>query len=489
MTNEVLINCEAEESVLGAILIDRDAITIIATILEPSDFGKKEHGIIYAAMLDLYKSNTAIDVVTLDDALEGKNLKPVARFIDSVPTSLHAEHHANIVKRMSVRRSLHDAAQKIAMLAHNDSEEDTHGLLANAEKIITEVSQKTPTLVTTVKSETARIFDGIFDPKEIVGDRVFTGLPGLDSATIGIENSRFWVGAAIPGTGKSAMTVNIVRGVAKVNRDVVILYFHPEQSAGEITSLLLSCGTPKPETPNQYIPPFRIKALQMSQDQKDEYLNAAAFLQTSTVGRYANGKAEEMAKRKEGYLSQGLQDWEIATLSASRAEIEDKTIILNDPSGETIHKIRATVRRVRARMHPDTFLLVIFDGMHLIPGNGEGSRLAELMTVTRTFKQMAQKDVSPGAVMVNHQLVKAFFNEKQNRVYHNGLLRDSGTIAQDADVIYFLDRPSVWENGKTVGTWDNMDMICTKNRQTSTEFRSFFRMHTSTMRVEGRDVI
>ncbi|MDD4986922.1 MAG: DnaB-like helicase C-terminal domain-containing protein [Dehalococcoidales bacterium] len=489
MANEILTNYDAEESVLGAILIDPDAIITIATILEPEDFGRAEHKAIYAAMLDLYRQSCAIDAVTVDDALEGKNIKPVARFLTVVPTSIHAEHYANIVKKFAVRRSLHDAAQKIALLAHNDTEEDVHGLLAGAEKIVTEVSQKTPTLVTTIKSEMQKVFDGIFEPKEVKGDRVFTGFPGLDSAMVGIENSRFWVGAAVPGSGKSSFAVNLVRGVARQNRNVVILYFHPEQSAAEINSLLLSCGTPNdPMEPNHYVPPLRIKALQMTEGQRQSYLNAGAFLQNSTVGRYANGKAAEMAKKKEDYLRLPLQEWEIATLSASRAEVESTTIILNDPSGETIHKIRATVRRVRARMHPDTFLFVVFDGMHLIPGAGEGNRLAELMTITRTFKIMAQKDVTPGAVLVNHQLVKSFFSEKQNRQYHNGLLRDSGTVANDADVIYFLDRPSMWTNGQA-GTWDNLDLICTKNRQTSNEFRAFFKMHTSTMRIEGRDVV
>lgn len=487
-------NIEAEESVLGSILIDQDAITMIATILEPDDFFREAHRIVFAAMLELYKASTPVDVVTIGDVLERKGMLDkvgsVARFIGCTPTSIHAEHYANIIKRNSVKRALIDAAQKIAVMAYKDDDDDAHGILANAEKIITDVSQKTPTLVTTVKGEMQRVWDNIFDPKEIVGDRIFTGFPGLDSAMVGIENSRFWVGAATPGTGKSALSVNLVRGVAKHNKNVVILYFHPEQSAAEINSLLLSCGTPSdPMEPNHYVPPLRIKALQMTERQRQSYLNAGAFLQNSTVGRYANGKAAEMAKKKEDYLRLSLQDWEIATIAASQAELNDTTIILNDPSGETIHKIRATVRRVRARMHPDTFLLVVFDGMHLIPGAGEGKRLAELMTITRTFKIMAQKDVTPGAVLVNHQLVKSFFNERQNRVYHNGLLRDSGTVANDADVIYFLDRPSTWENGKAVGTWDNMDFICTKNRQTSNEFRAFLRMHTSTMRIEGRDVI
>jgi len=490
---------EAEQSILGAVLIDRDAITRLAPMLEPADFYQEKNGWIFEAMLELYRASTPIDYLIVCDVLERKNqLGPIGgrsyitSLVNAVPTSLHAEHYASIVKRHSVRRALIDAAQKIAVVALKDDEEDPANLIAEAEATLSKVGHKAPLFVKTVKSVASVMWDNILSPQYMAGDRVFTGLPGLDSATLGIESSRFWVGAAVPRTGKSAFAINLVRGVAKNNKNVVILYFHPEQSAEEITSLLLSCGTPRPEAPNQYIPPLRLKALQMEEAQREEYLSAAAFLQTSTASRQSNGRVAEMAQRKQDYLRQGVQEWEYKALDESQQELGRTTIILHDPSGEDIHKIRSVVRRVRAKTPPDTFLFVVFDGMHLIPGAGEKTRVGELMTITRTFKMMAQKDIAPGAVLVNHQLNRQIFNQAKvngKRYYHFGLLRDSGSIEQDADVIYFLDRPSVWENGKVVGTWDDFDLVCEKNRQTSSEFRSFFKMHTATMRVEGRDVV
>ena len=144
----------------------------------------------------------------------------------------------------------------------------------------------------------------------------------------------------------------------------------------------------------------------------------------------------------------------------------------------------------------DAFLLVVLDGMHLLSGAGEKSRVQELTTITRELKISAANDVKPGCIIANHQLNYQFYqgdmSVQSNRKYNLRGLRDSGTIGQDADVVYFIDRQTVFSQEKAsnpapLPLWDPFSIFVKKNRQTAQLFSSKFEINTATLAVRDKE--
>lgn len=482
-------NAEAEEAVLGSLLIGQgDVLHEVEPILQPSDFFKEKGGWIYQAVLNLNKRESAIDFVTICDELEqmGKLDQAggpayVMSLINAVPTSLHAEHYAKIVYEHSVRRQLVQVAQDIVTLAYGNGTEGVEDLLAKAEQKLAKVGQRLRPKVYTVEDVLSGFWDELFEPTGKVAKRIFTGLLGIDGPLLGIESGRFWTMAAVPGTGKTATVLNIVRGAIKNNKgEIAVLYFHPEQPREEITQLLWCSGTTN-------VPPIRLKAMMTPKERRQEFVKAEAFINGSTQTR-------GIGQMKAEYLAADPTPEEIEALAQSQAEIDGVPIILEDPAGQNIHQVLATIRRVRYKLPNHVFLLVVFDGAHLIPGMGEGNRTQELAAITRNLKIAAQKLVTAdgqaaGAIIANTQLNREIFQNVANRVYLMKHLKDSGSWEADSDVIIFIDRGSVFSNnGNETKQWDPFKIIVAKNRQTSKLFTAYFVMNTSTMMVRGRDL-
>jgi replicative DNA helicase len=496
-------NYEAEEAVLGGILIDSGMMVDVAAILKgPENFGREKNGQVYQAMLNLDMRDASIDFVTVVNELDnmGKLEEAggpayITELLTAVPTSVNTVHYANIVHEKSIQRSLVQAGISIVQMAYKGDPGGAEALIAAVEQEVARVGQKLRPRMVTVDELMSGIWDDLFNPRSIAMQRIFTGLPGIDGPLLGIESGRFWAMAATPGSGKTSLALNIVRGVAKHNKGkVAVLYFHPEQPKEEITHLLWCLGT-------ENIPPIRLKAMMTSKEQREEYVKAASFVDMST--QTTTGRRTAAAQAKVEYLVKDPQPAEIEALTQSQAELDGVPIILNDPSGQNIFQILATIRRVRTKLPDNVFLLVVFDGAHLIPGMGEGTRTQELYTITRNLKIAAQKVVTadgtaPGALLANTQLNRQIFNDVANRVYLMKHLRDSGSWEADADIILFIDRESVFKNdngyngngnGKRI-EWDPFWTVYAKNRQTSqVGFKSHYVMHTSTMKVKGRDLV
>lgn len=484
------INVEAEEAVLGGILIDNHAMVEASTIVGPDDFSREKNRWIFEAYQRLDRREAAIDFVTVCDELDNMGRLDdvggpafITSLLNAVPTSVHTEHYANIIYRTSVQRQLIQTAGQIAALAYRPNVESAEDLMAQAEQMLGKIGEQLRPKTVNVHNLIERMREEVWSPTGNVAQRVFTGFPGIDGPMLGIESGRFWAMAAVPGTGKTTMALNLVRGVARTNKGrVAILYFHPEQPEDEITQLIWCSGT-------EIVPPIRLKALMAPKDQRDIYVRATGFVSTSTQARgYRAGD-------KVKYLMKDPKPEEIAALDASCDELGSVPIILNNPSGKNIHQIVATIRRVRNKLPDDIFLLVVFDGAHLIPGAGEGNRYAELVTITRNLKMAAMNVVTrggdaAGAIIANTQLNRSIFQNGGNRVYRMSYLRDSGSWEADSDAILFIDRPSVFENGNGngAGSWDPFTVIAKKNRQTSQLFTTYWQMHRSTMKVKGRDL-
>jgi replicative DNA helicase len=171
-----------------------------------------------------------------------------------------------------------------------------------------------------------------------------------------------------------------------------------------------------------------------------------------------------------------------------------------DPRADNIFQIRHRIRRARSWLNQqvgaEAFLLVILDGLHLVPGAGEGNRVAELTTISRNLKISARTDVGLGAIIANHQMNYVFYSQGSSngmRNYSLRNLRDSGSIGQDADVVLFYDRPSVFNQDSSyapvTADWENdVSVIAKKNRQTSNLFVAPLSMSRVTMEVKDRNV-
>lgn len=425
-------NIEAEEAVIGSLLIGQgDALVDVSPIISPEDFGTEKLGWAYQAAINLDARGSAIDYLTMCDELErvGKlqefgGSTEMSRLVGAVPTSMNAEHYADIVYQDSVRRQLIHAASEIVAMAYRGDAEGVEALLAKAEQKLGVVGRRIRPKLYTVSDVLSTFWDELFSPTGKVAQRIFTGLPGIDGPMLGIESGRFWAMAAVPNTGKTAVALNIVRGVARSNGGrVAVLYFHPEQPREEITHLLWCNGTDN-------VPPIRLKAMMTPIELRQEYVRAAGFVNSST-------QARSISAAKVEYLLSDPKPEEIEALSKSQEELGNVQIILDDPSGKNIYQILATIRRVRAKLPNDVFLLVIFDGAHLIPGAGEGNRTQELYTITRNLKIAAQNLVTadstaPGALIANTQLNREIFQNPTNRIYLMKHLRDSGCLAGDS---------------------------------------------------------
>lgn len=484
-------NREAEEAVLGGILIDNGMFVPASEIVGPDDFSLEKHIAVFRALQRLDQKGRAFDLVTVSDELEQAGMLDavggpayIVGLMAAVPTSVHTVYYAEIVYRLSVQRQFIKASQQIAQMAWADDVESAEDLASRVEQVVASVGQKLRPQMASATEIIDQMLDEVWNPSGKATSRVFTGFPGVDGPMLGIESGRFWAVAAVPGTGKTAWSLNLVRGVARTNKGkVAVLYFHPEQPKEEIAQLLWCSGTDS-------VLPIRLKVLMTTKKDREMFVRAAGFVDTSTQAR-RNGNAV----KKTEYLLKDLEQWENEALTASRNELDGTSIKLVDPSGKNIYQINAIIRQHRAKLPPDTFLLVVFDGAHLISGTGEGSRYAELVAITRNLKIAAQNLVtddgnSSGAIIANTQLNREIFREGANRVYRMSQLRDSGSWEADADAVLCLDRPSVFNNGIAAGgKWDEFKLIALKNRQTGQLFTSYWEMHRLTMMMRGKDLV
>ncbi len=385
-------NDEAENSVLGAILIDKDAIGIVSEIISPQDFYSDINGIIYDAMLSLYEERKPIDAITLKKEL--KKLKNgdkvdesyLSDLVNSVPTAANVENYADIIKDESTKRNLISVGTQIAENAYSDDKE-IHDLLDKAESSIFAISQGHNVKgFSQIKDSLAESFDRIDElhKKGGAGLRgIKTGFTDLDNLLSGMQPSNLLILAARPGQGKTAMVVNIAQYVAV------------EQKA-----------------------PVGIFSLEMSQEE--------------LVDRLLVGQADVDAWRlKTGKLSEN----DFTKLSQAMGELADAPIFIDDSPGISIAEMRTKARRLQ--MEYDIKLLIV-DYLQLAdPGRRYDNRVQEVSIVSQGLKNLARELKIP--VLAVSQLSRAVEHRGEKRPQLADL-RESGAIEQDADVVMFLYR-------------------------------------------------
>jgi len=385
-------NEEAESSVLGAILIAKDAISIVSQIISENDFYNSINGMIFKAMLSLYEKGNPIDILTLKSMMQkDKTYQKVessylASLVNTVPTAANVEHYAVLIKEASTKRSLIMVGSNIVEMAFME-ERGVDDILNKAETSIFSLSQRSLLRnFVPLKEALAESFDRIDElHKKGVGLRgVKTGFIDLDNTLSGMQRSNLLILAARPGQGKTAMAVNIAQYVA-VNDKLPVGIFSLEMSKEEL------------------------------------------------VDRFLVGQADVDAWRiKTGRLSES----DFTKLSNAMGELAEAPIFIDDTPGITVAEMRSKARRLQLE-HNISLLMV--DYLQLVdPGRRYDNRVQEVSIVSQSLKNLARELKIP--VLAVSQLSRAVEHRGEKKPQLADL-RESGAIEQDADVVMFLYRP------------------------------------------------
>jgi len=378
-------NLEAEQGVLGSLLIDRDAVIRIAAFLKPEDFYHPGNGTIYRAVLDLYNRREPTDFITLSDELgrreqldEVGGVAYLTALVNSVPTAVHVEYYGRIVERTATLRRLIDAGARIVGIGYQEGI-DTEDALDAAERAIFDVSQKRQTKDFV---SIAEVLDDLFDRIDTLQqDRnaiagVPTGYSDLDSLTGGLQKSDLLILAARPSMGKTSLALGIAYGAA-VSHGRTVGIFSLEMSAEQLVQRLLSMETG--------VDSHRLR-LGMIDDGEWERVNRA-------FGRLAEAK-----------------------------------IYIDDQAGASVMDVRSKARRLQAEHGLD---LVVVDYLQLMSGRRSENRVQEISEISRGLKGLARELNVP--VLALSQLSRAVESRSDHRPMLSDL-RESGCLTGDTPV-------------------------------------------------------
>jgi len=406
-------NIEAEQSVLGSLLIDRDAIIRIASYVRSEDFYISANGTIYQAILDLYNRREPTDFVTLSDELERRSVLEdvggigyLSSLLNTVPTAVHVEYYGRIVERTSTLRRLIDAGTQIVGIGYQDGV-DTEEALDSAEQMLFTVSQKRQTKdFQSISDVLDRFFDQLDYLQQHRGDVVGvpSGFSDLDQLTGGLQKSDLIIVAARPSMGKTAFSLGLAYGAA-VQHDKIVGVFSLEMSAEQLVQRLLSTETG--------VDSHRLR-LGMIDDNEWDRISRA-------FGRLAEAK-----------------------------------IYIDDAASASVMDVRSKARRLQAENGLD---LLIVDYLQLMSGRKSDNRVNEVSEITRGLKGLARELNVP--VIALSQLSRAVETRADHRPMLSDL-RESGSIEQDADIVMFIYRDEKYdENSEKKGI---AEIIVAKHR-------------------------
>lgn len=409
---------ESEQSILGSILLDKDAIITVAETITPTDFYKDAHRIIYESMMALNNKNEPIDMVTLTDELRKRGylddiggVTYLTSLSTIVPTTSNVKYYADIVKEKSVLRQLIKASNDIINLGYG-SGESAENVLDFAEKKIFDISQERTNddfkPINQVLMDTYDMIESIYSNKSDVTG-VTTGFKDLNKKINGLQRTDLILVAARPAMGKTAFALNLVQNAAiKGNASVAVF------------------------------------SLEMSKEQLAQRMIAAQ----SNV---------ELKKMKTGTLNDA--DW--PRIISAMAVMSDAKIFIDDTPGIKINELRSKCRKLKMEQGLD---LVMIDYLQLMESDSKNeSRQQEISKISRSLKILAKELDCP--VVALSQLSRA----PEQRADHRPVLsdlRESGAIEQDADIVMFLYRDEYYHSDSEKK--DLAEVIIAKNRHGET---------------------
>ncbi len=388
-------NTEAEASVLGAILIDVDAIVKIADSLNIEDFYDERHGRIYEAMRLLYDRHSPIDVLTLANQLKATGFLDMVggpsyltELTNFVPTASHAEQYADIITQKAMRRRLIRASQDITGLSFDETS-SMQQLIEEAETKLFEVSQRhIKQDVTSLETILGESFDRLDDLHKDKGKirGVPTGYKDLDSLLAGLQKSDLFILAARPSMGKTALALNLAHNIAVQSSQPVLIF-----------------------------------SLEMSKEQLVDRMLAMESGVDAWALRTGN-----------------LTDADFEKIGQAMGTLSEAQIFIDDSPGITVSDLRTKARR---EAHQRELGLIIVDYLQLMSGGsrffGDGNRVQEISEISRGLKGIARELNLP--VLALSQLSRSV-ESRNPQIPQLADLRESGSIEQDADVVAFIYR-------------------------------------------------
>jgi replicative DNA helicase len=391
---------EAEQAVLGALMLDNSRWDVVNEALLPSDFYRKEHRLIFQAMLAQTKSDKPIDVITLSETLHDSNqlgeaggLEYLGELVSNIQSAANVEAYAGIVKERAILRKLISVAHNIADSGYNPDGRPSNELLSAAEKLVGSIADERPSdggpvaLNPILKSAVERI-EKLFESKgNLTG--ISTGFKDLDEMTSGLQDSDLIIVAGRPSMGKTSFAMNMVEH-AVLHHDKPVLVFSLEMPADSLIIRMLS--------------------------------SLGKIDQT----RMRNGKLEN-------------DDWD--KLGMAIAKLRNRPLFIDDTSGLSPTEMRSRTRRVQ-REHGDLGLIMV-DYLQLMQVKGSSeNRTGEISEISRSLKLLAREFRCP--VVALSQLNRSLEQRPNKRPVMSDL-RESGAIEQDADLIMFVYRHEVYE--------------------------------------------
>jgi replicative DNA helicase len=388
-------NTDAEASMLGAILIDADAIVKIADIVRPDDFYEERHKRIYEAILNLYEKHSPIDVLTLSDQLKGNGFldmvggaQYLTELTNFVPTATHVEQYADIVSQKSLRRRLIKASQDIVGMGY-DEQRSLQELVEEAESRLFEVSQRHVkqdiSSIETILSESFDRLDELHKDKGKIRG-VPTGFKDMDNILAGLQKSDLFILAARPSMGKTAFSLNLAHNVAVKSKEA-FLFFSLEMSKEQLVDRMLSME--------------------------------------SGVDAWA-------------LRTGNLTDADFEKIGQAMGTLSEAQIYIDDTPGITVSDLRTKARR-EAHLRP--IGLIVVDYLQLMSGgarfSSEGNRVQEISEISRGLKGVARELNVP--LIALSQLSRSV-ESRHPQIPQLADLRESGSIEQDADVVAFIYR-------------------------------------------------
>jgi len=393
-------NLEAEQSILGGILLDNGAVNHVIEVLDVDDFYSESHRKIFTAIIELSEKNEPSDLVTLANILRDKNQLEalggeayLASLVDSVPSAANIAYYSKIVKEKSTLRRLIGAATEILNDSYN-SATDIDSVLDEAEHAIFDISQNKikPSFfpIREIVKDSFKTIERLFEQKALITG-ISTGFKRIDELTSGLQKSDLIIVAGRPSMGKTALALNIADYAAIVNSVPVAVF-----------------------------------SLEMSKEQ-------LAFRMLSSEGRV------DSQKLRKGWL--GETDWPKLTTAAGK--LSEAPIFIDDTPAISVLEMKAKARRLKAEKGLG---LIVLDYLQLMKGrDASAPREQEISEISRSLKALAKELEVP--VMALSQLNRQV-EARADRRPQLADLRESGAIEQDADVILFIYRDEVYNKSE-----------------------------------------
>ncbi len=390
---------EAEQSVIGSMIMDRDAIVTASEILHGEDFYSRQYGIIFDAMVELNDHAEVVDLITLQNKLKEKDLPPevsslefVKDLLSMVPTSANVEYYAQIVADKAMLRQMIHLNEDIANTCYAGKENLDFILEDTEKRVFKLVQSRTSGDFVPIRQVVLNAMDKIEQASKTSG--TVTGIPtgfiDLDYKTAGMQPSDLVLIAARPSMGKTAFVLNIAQNVAFKEKKTVAIF-----------------------------------SLEMS---KEQLVNRLFSLESRV----------DSQKIRTGDLSDG--DWE--RLIESAGVIGESNLIIDDTPGISISELRSKCRKYKLEHN---LSMIIIDYLQLMSGSGRGSesRQQEISEISRSLKAVARELQVP--VLALSQLSRAVEQRPDHRPMLSDL-RESGAIEQDADVVMFIYRDDYYDH-------------------------------------------